>query len=112
MPGATRIAPSPQATSKPERVLTHRVRSERWRLSSERIRDTTRGAKDAIGRRPRLAAAAAVSFAWAGVAAWLAIDFSGRITDWSVMSDEMLYTKLAVSIADTGSPLPQIHDTH
>jgi hypothetical protein len=66
----------------------------------------------AIGRRPRLAAAAGVSVAWAGVATWLATDFSGRITDWSVMSDEMLYTKLAVSIADTGSPLPQIHDTH
>ena len=49
---------------------------------------------------------------WAGVASWLAVDFSGRITDWAVMSDELLYTKLAVAIADTGSPIPELHRTH
>jgi hypothetical protein len=46
---------------------------------------------------------------WGGVGAWLAADFSGRIRDWSVMTDEMLYTKLAISIADTDSPLPRVH---
>jgi hypothetical protein len=47
---------------------------------------------------------------WGGVAAWFAIDFSGRVQDWAVMTDEMLYTKLAVSVADTGSPVPHVHD--
>jgi hypothetical protein len=47
---------------------------------------------------------------WAGVSAWLAVDFSGRVQDWAVQTDEMLYTKLAVSIADTGSPVPHVHD--
>jgi hypothetical protein len=55
-------------------------------------------------------AALGVLAVWAGVAAWLAIDFSGRVSDWAVMTDEMLYTKLAVSIADTGSPVPHVHD--
>ena len=61
-------------------------------------------------RHPSRSAALGVLAAWAGVAAWLAADFSGRIRDWSVMTDEMLYTKLAISIADTGSPLPRVHD--
>ena len=39
------------------------------------------------------------------LAAW----FSGRIRDWSVMTDEMLYAKLATSIADTKSPLPSVN---
>ena len=59
---------------------------------------------------PRVAAAALVLL-WIGVSACLAIWFSGRIRDWSVMTDELLYAKLATSIADTGSPLPQVHGT-
>ena len=39
----------------------------------------------------------------------LAVGFAGRIRDWSVMTDELLYVKLATSIADTGSPLPSVH---
>ncbi|HZR91292.1 MAG TPA: hypothetical protein VFA44_02665 [Gaiellaceae bacterium] len=61
--------------------------------------------------RPRVAAALALAGGWAGVSAWLAVDFSGRIRDWAVMTDELLYTKLAISVADTGSPLPRVHDT-
>jgi hypothetical protein len=62
-----------------------------------------------LRRRPRRAAALAVVSAWGGIGAWLAVDFSGRIQDWSVMTDEMLYAKLATAIADSGSPLPRVH---
>jgi len=48
---------------------------------------------------------------WLGVSAVLAVWFSGRIQDWSVMTDELLYAKLATSIAETGSPLPSVHGT-
>jgi hypothetical protein len=48
---------------------------------------------------------------WVGVSAALAVAFSGRIRDWSVMTDELLYAKLATAIAETGSPLPEIHRT-
>jgi len=61
--------------------------------------------------RPQLVATAALLVLWVGVSAWLAIWFSGRIRDWSVMTDELLYAKLATSIADTGSPLPRVHGT-
>ena len=46
---------------------------------------------------------------WLGGGAVLAVSFSGRIRDWSVMTDELLYAKLATSIADTLSPLPTVH---
>ena len=65
----------------------------------------------AIFARPRLTAAAGVLLVWTGAAAWLAIDFAGRIRDWSVMTDELLYTKLATAIANTHSPLPELHGT-
>ncbi len=61
--------------------------------------------------KPRVVATAALVLLWVGVSAWLAIWFSGRIRDWSVMTDELLYAKLATSIADTGSPLPRVHGT-
>ena len=61
--------------------------------------------------RPQVVATAALVVLWLGVSAVLAIWFSGRIRDWSVMTDELLYTKLATSIADTGSPLPRVHGT-
>ena len=61
--------------------------------------------------KPRVVATAALVLLWIGVSAWLAIWYSGRIRDWSVMTDELLYAKLATSIADAGSPLPQVHGT-
>ena len=61
--------------------------------------------------RPQVVATAALVVLWLGVSAVLAIWFSGRIRDWSVMTDELLYAKLATSIADTGSPLPRVHGT-
>jgi hypothetical protein len=54
---------------------------------------------------------AALVALWLGVGAVLAIWFSGRIRDWSVMTDELLYAKLATSIAESGSPLPSVHGT-
>ncbi|MGI8479486.1 MAG: hypothetical protein ACR2M2_06480, partial [Gaiellaceae bacterium] len=39
----------------------------------------------------------------------LAIWYSGRIQDWSVMTDELLYAKLATAIASSGSPFPEVH---
>jgi hypothetical protein len=39
----------------------------------------------------------------------LAAFFAAQATHWSVMSDELQTTKLATSIADTGSILPRIH---
>ncbi len=34
---------------------------------------------------------------------------TGRVTDWYVMTDELVYERLAISIAKTGSPLPSVH---
>jgi len=53
----------------------------------------------------------ALAVLWLGAGTWLALWFSGRIRDWSVMTDELLYAKLATSIAETGSPLPRVHGT-
>ncbi len=60
---------------------------------------------------PSALALAALVLLWLGISAAIAIWFSGRIQDWSVMTDELLYAKLATSIADTGSPLPRVHET-
>jgi hypothetical protein len=60
-------------------------------------------------RRRRLVASAALVLLWCGASAFLALWFAGRIRDWSVMTDELLYAKLATAIAETGSPLPQVH---
>jgi len=62
-------------------------------------------------RSPRFAAAAGLFLLWGGAAAFLAVWFSGRVRDWSVMTDEMQYAKLALAVAETGSPLPSLHDT-
>jgi hypothetical protein len=35
-----------------------------------------------------------------------------RVKEWTVMTDELLYTKLAQHFADTGSPLPVLHGEH
>jgi hypothetical protein len=51
---------------------------------------------------------AALVALWLLVGTVLAVWFSGRIRDWSVMTDELLYAKLATSIAD-GSLRPSVH---
>jgi hypothetical protein len=42
-------------------------------------------------------------------AAALLAALAGRVGDWAVMTDELLYERLALSIADSGSPLPVLH---
>jgi hypothetical protein len=37
-------------------------------------------------------------------------EITGRVTDWYVMTDELRYERLAMSVARTGSPLPDVHD--
>src|SRR2546430_121150 len=34
-----------------------------------------------------------------------------RVVDWFVMTDELLYERLGISVAQTGSPLPRVHGT-
>jgi hypothetical protein len=48
------------------------------------------------------------------VALWLALAgglaaITSQVADWYVMTDELLYERLAISIANLGSPLPYIH---
>jgi hypothetical protein len=62
-----------------------------------------------LERRPGLVAGSALALLWLGLGTALAVWFSGRIQDWSVMTDELLYAKLATAIAESGSPLPQVH---
>jgi hypothetical protein len=45
---------------------------------------------------------------WAAAATALAIP-GRRVVDWFVMTDELLYERLAFSVARTGSPLPAVH---
>ncbi|HKP17833.1 MAG TPA: hypothetical protein VJT84_05085, partial [Gaiellaceae bacterium] len=47
----------------------------------------------------------------AGCAALLAVGTS-QVKEWVVMTDELLYAKLAGHIAASGSPLPTIHGEH
>ena len=48
---------------------------------------------------------------WAAAATALAIP-ARRVADWYVMTDELLYERLAFSVARTGSPLPALHGRH
>jgi hypothetical protein len=48
------------------------------------------------------------------VALWLALGaglalLTSRVVDWYVMTDELLYERLAISIGHLGSPLPHVH---
>ena len=64
-----------------------------------------------LERHPRAAVSVALVGLWLLAGTLLATLFAGRIRDWSVMTDELLYAKLAISIADTFSPLPSVHGT-
>jgi hypothetical protein len=44
-----------------------------------------------------------------GIAGTFAAYYSARVITWAVMTDELQTTKLALSIAETGSPIPRIH---
>ena len=45
---------------------------------------------------------------WIALGAGLAV-FTSRIADWFVMTDELLYERLAISIAHSHSPFPHVH---
>ncbi|HEX9599280.1 MAG TPA: hypothetical protein VF963_07875, partial [Gaiellaceae bacterium] len=45
---------------------------------------------------------------WFALAAGLAV-LTSQVVDWYVMTDELLYERLAISIATLGSPFPHIH---
>jgi hypothetical protein len=73
-----------------------------------------RGPGERAGRRGRRALKAhwvALGGIVAGSAALLALGAT-RVKEWTVMTDELLYTKLAQHVADTGSPVPALHGEH
>src|SRR3954471_9087340 len=45
---------------------------------------------------------------WRGCGALLGL-VVGRVTDWFVMTDELLYERLAISVAQSWSPVPHVH---
>src|SRR5262245_10600618 len=45
---------------------------------------------------------------WVGLALVLSA-LTTRVTDWFVMTDELLYERLAISVSQLGSPLPHVH---
>ena len=45
---------------------------------------------------------------WAGSAAVLGV-LTSHVRDWFVMTDELLYERLALSVVHTDSPLPRVH---
>jgi hypothetical protein len=63
------------------------------------------------GRRALKAHRVALAGIVAASAALLALGTT-RVKEWTVMTDELLYAKLARHIADTGSPLPVLHGEH
>jgi hypothetical protein len=62
-----------------------------------------------LSARPRATTAAALLAVWGGVSAWLAAGFTSRVRDWALQNDELLYEKLASSVARTHSPIPELH---
>jgi hypothetical protein len=58
-------------------------------------------------RRPELAAVLAL---WIGASCGLQA-LTTRAADWFVMTDELFYERLAISIAHGRSPLPRVHET-
>src|SRR3954471_17350147 len=45
---------------------------------------------------------------WLGLAVGLAA-ITRRVTDWFVMTDELLYERIAISVSRLDSPLPHVH---
>ena len=45
---------------------------------------------------------------WVGLALVLS-SLTTRVVDWFVMTDELLYERLAISVSQLGSPLPHVH---
>jgi hypothetical protein len=69
------------------------------------VRERRRSLRSAAYAYRYEAGAAALWLALAGVLAGL----TSQVKDWYVMTDELLYERLAISIAHGGSPLPHVH---
>jgi hypothetical protein len=54
----------------------------------------------------RFAPAIALWLMFGGALAWI----TSRVADWFVMTDELLYERLALSVVRLHSPLPRVHD--
>jgi hypothetical protein len=96
------------------RVLTRsgvRAAATSTSASFRWVLNRARGLSAWAHRHRGLAVGGGLVVLWIVVGGGLALWFSGRIRDWSVMSDELLYAKLATAIAETRSPLPEIHET-
>src|SRR3954463_2394665 len=61
-----------------------------------------------VGHRAELALILGL---WMGASAFLDL-LTTRVRDWFVMTDEMLYSKFAIHIAQTGSPVPRLHEVY
>jgi hypothetical protein len=78
-------------------------------LEVEAATQPSRARQSAVAALSRHASTLGVGAVVSGVAAWIAVGFSGRIRDWGVMTDELLYVRLALSAATRHSPLPVVH---
>jgi hypothetical protein len=58
--------------------------------------------------RSRLIALSGLICLWLGLGYGLSL-ITRRVADWFVMTDELLYERLAISVARTHSPLPHVH---
>ena len=61
-----------------------------------------------MGRRLRVPLLPVAVLLWLALGSVLAV-FTSKVANWFVMTDELLYERLAISIANTHSPLPQVH---
>jgi hypothetical protein len=73
--------------------------------ATSRVREGRRSLQSVLAVYRYEAGAAALWLALAGVLAGL----TSQVKDWYVMTDELLYERLAISIARGGSPLPHVH---
>jgi hypothetical protein len=61
-----------------------------------------------VNRRLRAPLLPLAILLWLGLGTALAV-FTSKVANWFVMTDELLYERLAISIANTDSPLPRVH---
>ena len=61
-----------------------------------------------VGRRLRVPLLPVAVLLWLALGSVLAV-FTSKVANWFVMTDELLYERLAISIANTHSPLPHVH---
>jgi hypothetical protein len=73
--------------------------------ATSEIRERRRSLRLALAAYRDELGVAAVWLALAGVLAGL----TSQVKDWYVMTDELLYERLALSVAHGGSPLPHVH---